>query len=1010
MKERPGGSAYGLYANGSGNDRAPIGEVYIGGYRSAIGTAQLAAQHLDAPGGRPTTGTCWRSTSTARRPRSCSLRASVVDVTSPLKLGGNAIWGEWFGGQIDEVRVYNRALTATEIQTDMNTSDHEPGRGRRRARRGQLRRRWLDLRGAVDVGGRRRTTSVSFATTCTAARVRVHAVAARTGSRSRPASAYTDTGRRRHLLLPGHRGGRGRQRRPGLERGSRDRRDTRRRRRRARCRRSGAVGQATLSWGAATDNVGVVRYNVHRGTSAGVHAFGGEPDRAADRDRLRRQHGAGLVLLPGDRRGRGRERRACLERGGSDRTADTTAPTAPAGLIGVGDREHGHLSWTAVDRQRRRRPLQPPPGHARAGFTPTPGEPDRAADRYQLRRQRASRPAATSTRSPPRTRPATSAPPRTRAAATIADATAPSAPGTLTAAGHRQHRQPQLDRGHRQRRRQPATTSTAAPPRLHPQRRQPDRATHRHQLRDTGLAPGTYFYKVTAEDAAGNVGPARTPPPPPSADTTRADRPGRAERRAAPALQPASPGPPPPTTSPSSATTSTAPPRAGSPPPPRNRIAQPTGTSYADTGLATGSYFYKVTAEDAAGNISTASNEATATVADATPPSAPGTLTATAAGTHDQPQLGRGQRQRRRRPLQPPPRHQQRLHPHQRQPDRPTHRPQPRRHRPRPRHLLLQGHRRRRRRQHRPRSPTPPPPPSPTPPRPAPPPSTPPAAPAKPPSAGPPPPTTSPSPATTSTAPPAAASPHTTANRIAQPTGTSYTDTGLAAGTYHYKLTAEDAAGNTSPHLQPSHRHRHRPTPSPASSPPTGSTPAAAPPSPTNPAPATTAPRQRQQGRPHHRPLLRQRPDLQRQQRRRHRARHPLARPHYQASRSRRGSSRPRSLAGAPSCSRSGPGYYSRTACTRTPAQTGRTANITPAAPPRSRRHRGVPARPWTATSPPPTTADVIALYVNGAQVGTRLVAGDDPHLHRTAEDWRQQHLGRMVPGRSTKSASTTAP
>src|SRR4029079_8781426 len=33
-------------------------------------------------------------------------------------------------------------------------------------------------------------------------------------------------------------------------------------------------------------------------------------------------------------------------------------------------------------------------------------------------------------------------------------------------------------------------------------------------------------------------------------------------------------------------------------------------------------------------------------------------------------------------------------------------------------------------------------------------------------------------------------------NRIAQPTGTSYTDSGLAAGTYYYRVAAEDAAGN----------------------------------------------------------------------------------------------------------------------------------------------------------------------------------------------------------------------
>jgi hypothetical protein len=34
-------------------------------------------------------------------------------------MGGNNIWGEWFAGRIDEVRVYNRALTAAQVQTDM---------------------------------------------------------------------------------------------------------------------------------------------------------------------------------------------------------------------------------------------------------------------------------------------------------------------------------------------------------------------------------------------------------------------------------------------------------------------------------------------------------------------------------------------------------------------------------------------------------------------------------------------------------------------------------------------------------------------------------------------------------------------------------------------------------------------------------------------------------------------------------------------------------------------------
>ena len=39
--------------------------------------------------------------------------------TVPLRLGGNAIWGEWFAGAIDDVRIYDRALSAAEIQVDM---------------------------------------------------------------------------------------------------------------------------------------------------------------------------------------------------------------------------------------------------------------------------------------------------------------------------------------------------------------------------------------------------------------------------------------------------------------------------------------------------------------------------------------------------------------------------------------------------------------------------------------------------------------------------------------------------------------------------------------------------------------------------------------------------------------------------------------------------------------------------------------------------------------------------
>jgi PKD repeat protein len=39
-----------------------------------------------------------------------------------LQIGGNSIWGEYFQGYIDEVKVYNRALTTAEILVDMQNS------------------------------------------------------------------------------------------------------------------------------------------------------------------------------------------------------------------------------------------------------------------------------------------------------------------------------------------------------------------------------------------------------------------------------------------------------------------------------------------------------------------------------------------------------------------------------------------------------------------------------------------------------------------------------------------------------------------------------------------------------------------------------------------------------------------------------------------------------------------------------------------------------------------------
>jgi hypothetical protein len=51
---------------------------------------------------------------------STATTGGVTTSTGPLRIGGNSVWGEYFAGLIDDVRVYNRALSAVEIGADMS--------------------------------------------------------------------------------------------------------------------------------------------------------------------------------------------------------------------------------------------------------------------------------------------------------------------------------------------------------------------------------------------------------------------------------------------------------------------------------------------------------------------------------------------------------------------------------------------------------------------------------------------------------------------------------------------------------------------------------------------------------------------------------------------------------------------------------------------------------------------------------------------------------------------------
>ena len=47
---------------------------------------------------------------------------AIATSTEPLQIGGDSLYGQYFAGMIDNVRIYNTALTAAQIQADQTTS------------------------------------------------------------------------------------------------------------------------------------------------------------------------------------------------------------------------------------------------------------------------------------------------------------------------------------------------------------------------------------------------------------------------------------------------------------------------------------------------------------------------------------------------------------------------------------------------------------------------------------------------------------------------------------------------------------------------------------------------------------------------------------------------------------------------------------------------------------------------------------------------------------------------
>ena len=126
LKETPGGLAFALYAHD--NAPRPAAYVNIGGSEvAAIGSAQLPLNtwtHLAAT----YNGATLRLFVNGSPVGSTAVSGAIVGSLNPLRIGGNSVWGEYFTGRIDEVRIHNRELLQSEIQALMSTPvDQEDG-------------------------------------------------------------------------------------------------------------------------------------------------------------------------------------------------------------------------------------------------------------------------------------------------------------------------------------------------------------------------------------------------------------------------------------------------------------------------------------------------------------------------------------------------------------------------------------------------------------------------------------------------------------------------------------------------------------------------------------------------------------------------------------------------------------------------------------------------------------------------------------------------------------------
>ena len=112
-----GNDNYYLEATSTNSSFPDAGLIAGGGYADAFGTSALPANTWSFLT-ETYDGSTLRLYVNGTQVASTAHTGAIATSTNPLQIGGDSIYGQYFAGLIDNVRVYNLALTAAQIQAD----------------------------------------------------------------------------------------------------------------------------------------------------------------------------------------------------------------------------------------------------------------------------------------------------------------------------------------------------------------------------------------------------------------------------------------------------------------------------------------------------------------------------------------------------------------------------------------------------------------------------------------------------------------------------------------------------------------------------------------------------------------------------------------------------------------------------------------------------------------------------------------------------------------------------